>query len=142
MKKNIIFKKTLVCIIIVLFFSAGFASIVSSKINIKKTNEKTMEISSTYLDQNTVAISFHTIEKTSSKKQDIALSIDDAYFVFDMFKELKYKIIFDPMSEETQDLKNEFVEKLGKDNKNSQIFIYQVLEKFLILEKLLFYLVK
>ena len=63
--KEKILRKTLVCVIIVLFIGAGAATGINGKINRNDITEKTLINSSTITDQNMCSLNFHTFDKTA-----------------------------------------------------------------------------
>ena len=78
-----------------------------NKINITSSDEKVE-------NQNNSMLSFHTFDDTGSRQNELTLSDDDAKYIFDVFEELKYKIVYEPKSEETQQLKIRFVDLLDE----------------------------
>jgi hypothetical protein len=63
-------------------------------------------------EQDTSKLTFYTFDRAGTKKIKAELSTDVAKDISELFDELKEKIISDPNSDETQILKNEFVEML------------------------------
>jgi hypothetical protein len=58
------------------------------------------------------SLSFHTFDKTGKKQHSVVLSTDAAKDIYDIQEELKYKIVYEPRSDETKALKIEFVDML------------------------------
>jgi hypothetical protein len=63
-------------------------------------------------EQKTSKLIFYTFDRTGTKKCQADLSIQTAEEISGLFEELKEKITNDPYSDETQELKNGFVEML------------------------------
>jgi hypothetical protein len=107
-KKNL-FKKSLAVGIIVLFIGAGAATGINGKINRNDIDEKTL---STLSNQNVCSLNFHIFDKTEEKQNNVNLPIDVANKIYETLEELKYLIAHEPRSDETQNLKIEFVDLL------------------------------
>jgi len=109
--KNYIFRKGLAVSIILLFVGA---SIVSG-INVNFSDYNGIQTTNVYGDvesKNNTVLTFHTFDDTGTQQHDLTLSDGDAKYIFDVLEELKYKIVYEPRSEETQELKIEFVDLL------------------------------
>ena len=107
---NCLVRKSLVVGIIVLFVGAGVVPGISGKINDLNVDERILNVSSP--STNSSSLTFHTFDKTEEKQCNAVLSTDNADDLYDMFEELKYMIVYEPKSNETQALKIEFVEML------------------------------
>jgi len=111
MNKDIM-SKAVVLGVIFLFIGVGVASSVGSKIAIHNIDEKILDASSTSVNQGTSSLSFHTFDKTNSRQHEVILLLEDTNDIFNMFEELKHKMVYEPRSNETQALKNNFVDLL------------------------------
>ena len=104
--------KTLVVGVIVLFVGVSIVPAITAnisdynKINITSSDEKVE-------NQNNTILSFYTFDNTGTRQNELTLS-DDARYIFDVYEELKYKILYEPKSEETQQLKIRFVDLLDE----------------------------
>ena len=107
-KKNLL-KKILVVGTIVLFIGAGTATGINGKINRLDVDEKTLNNLS---NQNVCSLNFYIFDKTKEKQNNVNLPIDAANKIFETLEELKYMIVYEPRSDETQNLKIEFVDLL------------------------------
>ena len=65
-----------------------------------------------YVVSDTTTLSLHTFDKTGEKQREAILPMDSADEIYDVLEELKYKILYEPMSDETKALKIEFVDLL------------------------------
>jgi hypothetical protein len=106
--KNL-FKKSFVIGIIVLFIGASIAPVISGKINRNDIDEKTLN---TLSNQNICSLNFHIFDKTEKKQNNVNLPTEAANNIYNKLEELKYMIVYKPRSEETQNLKIEFVDLL------------------------------
>jgi len=112
-KKSSLLSKTLVIGIILLFVGVSIVPAITAnisdynKINITSSDEKVE-------NQNNAILSFHTFDDTGTRQNEVTLSDDDAKYIFDVYQELKYKIVYEPKSEETQQLKIRFVDLLDE----------------------------
>ncbi len=107
MKKNQ-FRKTLVLAIVIIFvgvcmtpgiFGRSFKR-ESIKVNLESDN---LELSS---------CTFFTFDKIGSKECNVELEVEVAEDIAGMLEVLKYKIVYEPFSEETRILKSDFVDLL------------------------------
>ena len=106
-----IFEKKLVCVIILLFIGASITPITNA-IN-KNFNDKQINKLSGNVDGgNSSTLSFHTFYNKEERQCNAVLSLNNAEIIYNMLEELKLKITYEPYSEETQTLKNEFVDLL------------------------------
>jgi len=106
MKKNI-FKKNLFFCIIVLFMVCFASPVESFKLNFQSINDKIDN--SPNINQETFSLTFYTFDKTGRKRNTVELSYDTAINIKNVFEELKYKIVYEPNSIETLELKNSFI---------------------------------
>jgi hypothetical protein len=95
-KKYGILNKTLIISISLLFIGAGLLPSISGNNNI----------------QDIVTITFYTFDRTRINNRMVELSKNSVLEITNIFDELKEKITIDPVSSETQALKNDFVETL------------------------------
>jgi hypothetical protein len=107
------YKKGLVLGIVILFIGAcivpGIGGTYGSSKDIEENPVTTIEVS------NSATLSLHTFDKTVEKqKKDVEISTDAANEINSMLEELKQKIVFEPLSDETKALKIEFVDLLDK----------------------------
>ena len=107
--QNKIFCKSLVIGIIILFIGAGVATGISGKINRNDIDEKNLNILS---NQNECLLHFCIFDKTGEKQKNINLPVEVVKNINDKLEELGYMIIYEPRSDETQNLKIEFVDLL------------------------------
>ena len=96
-KKKGIINKTIILGILILFIWTGILP------TIARGNNN---------NQDTIIITFYTFDKTGTKEHKVEVPTEIAEDISIRFEELKYKIIDEPISDETQLLKNEFVETL------------------------------
>jgi len=99
-KKRDLLNKTLVIGISIIFFGAGIIPTISGHNN---------------NNQDTISLTFYTFDMTGTKKCKVELPSVDAEEISNIFEELKNKIINNPYSDETQSLKNDFVEILDNN---------------------------
>ena len=59
-------------------------------------------------------MSFYAFDGTGTRQKEVTLSDDDAKYIFSVYEELKYKIVYEPKSVETQQLKIRFVDLLDE----------------------------
>jgi len=111
--QDLLFRKSLVLGIIILFVGASIAPVIGGKINALEVDEKTLNNSSTNPSQSMSLLTFHTFGETGEKQCDVNLPTEVASDIYDRLEELKYMIVYEPKSKETQALKNEFVEILA-----------------------------
>jgi len=125
MNKNNFFKKTLVFTIIVLFICISIIPSINAFIcnykNEKKsireeTNDVNLNPLNTLEGYDTVSLTFYTFDKTGRKQNTVELSTDSANEIKDLFEELKHKIVFEPKSIETQELKNDFINLIDEND--------------------------
>jgi len=121
MTNNNLIRKCLVIAIIFLFVGVGVFPSISGTITKKSDSEIEKKILNenafsdpllTTGEENSYSFGFHTFDKFGEKQQNVALPKDDADKIIDVLEELKYKIVYEPRSEETKALKNEFVDLL------------------------------
>jgi hypothetical protein len=110
--KEKILRKLLVCGIIILFIGAGAATGINGKINRNDIDEKTLDNSLVIPNQNVCSLKFYTFDKTDEKQNNANLQTEVANNIYTKLEELKYMIVHEPRSDETQNLKNEFVDLL------------------------------
>jgi hypothetical protein len=110
--QDLLFRKSLAIGIIILFIGASIAPVISGKINTLELDEKTLNNSSTNPNEGMSLLTFHTFDKTGEKQIDVNLPIEVANDIYYRLEELKHKIVYEPKSDETKALKNEFVEIL------------------------------
>jgi hypothetical protein len=108
MKNYIIINKTLVIVILFLFLGVTIAPAISG-INLIKNIDK-IEVQDN--SQENTSLTFYTFDKTKSKERCIDLSDDVVEEIMDVIEVLKYKIVNDPLSKETESLKSEFIDIL------------------------------
>jgi len=118
MNRNIFFKKTLVFVIITLFFCVSITPCINAFIYnnkngknniIEETNDVNLNTLNSLEGYDVASLTFYTFDKTGRKQNNIELSSDAAMEIKNVFDELEYKIMYDPKSVETQDLKNSFI---------------------------------
>jgi len=110
--QDVLFRKSLVIGIIILFIGACIVPTINSKISSLDVDEKTPNKLSTNPNQSMSLLTFHTFGKTEEKQCNVNLPAEVANDIYDKFEVLKYMIVHEPKSKETQVLKNEFVEIL------------------------------
>jgi hypothetical protein len=124
MNKKFFFKKTLVITIITLFFCVSIAPCISAFIhkNIdekKSINKQTNDIVSNPLDSllndDTASLTFYTFDKTGRKQNSVELSSETAINIKNVFEELENKIVYEPNSIKTRELKNSFINLLDEN---------------------------
>ena len=113
--KNKNHKKIIVIgIIIILTCSTIIPSISSKKINPEnKTNIKD-EIPN--IEDEIATITLNTFNENGKKENQIELPTNQAKYIFNLFNKLKNKTIEKPNSQETQNLKNQFIELLVEND--------------------------
>ena len=117
MNRNNFFKKTLVFTIITLFISVSITPCINAFLyngrNEEKYGEKINDIILNSLNNanndDTAFLTFYTFDKTGRKENKVELPGDIAFVINDLFEDLEYKIVYDPRSVETQELKNSFI---------------------------------
>jgi len=97
MNKQFMLYKTLVIVIFVLFIGAGFSPVIGSSFN---------------CEQGVSSLTFYTFGRTSTKKCKVELDTIVAEEISDMFEDLKDMLSCDPASDQTFELKNDFVDLL------------------------------
>jgi len=116
-KSNKLYNKAIVIGLFIVFVGMGFLSSV-----VVGTNN----------EQDLSTVTFYTFDRTGTKKCKTDLSTDVAEEIFDLFDEVKDKIISNPYSKETNYLKNDLVEMLEKhgliSGKISKDYAYSLLE--------------
>lgn len=126
MKKNLL-RRSIICGIIILFVGASVLPSISGNIgkissfkdagkeitdDDSRTSGQTSSSLSKITIQDSASLTFYTFDGPGMQKQDVVLPSDDATNVYDMFEELRYEITHHPVCEETQTLKQEFVDML------------------------------
>ena len=111
---NALVRKSLVIGIIILFLVAGIVPGISSKISDRDVNERLLNTPSEIKNQDISSLTFHTFDKTEEKTCNVELPTHTANYIHDILEELKYKIVYEPKSDETKNLKIEFVELLDE----------------------------
>ena len=112
MNRNNFFKKMLVFAIIALFFCVSIIPSINAINygNDKKYDEQTNDINVNSATGGDVAsLTFFTFGKSGRKQNKIDLPSDFAMEIKNVFEELEYKIVYEPKSIETQELKNSFI---------------------------------
>jgi hypothetical protein len=104
--KEGIFKKGLVVGIIILFIGAGIIPIISGSIG--RTNSIKLKVSQS-------SMNCYAYGETWNKESNTVLSPDKINEIYNVFNELKHEIVYDPLSDETQALKIEFVDLLDEN---------------------------
>ena len=107
-------KKGLIAGIIILLFCSAIIPGISSKTSNQDVDEKTNSNKSTDLDQDTTSVTIYAFEETSNKKCNFLISSDDANAIYNKLEELIIEIKNNPLSKETQILKNDFVSLLDE----------------------------
>jgi hypothetical protein len=123
MNRNNFFKKTLVFAIIALFFCISIIPSINAinynHGNEKKYDEQINDININSLNSETgddvAFLTFYTFDKSGRKQNTVELSTDSTIEIKDMFEELKHKIVYDPKSIETQELKNDFISLIDEN---------------------------
>jgi hypothetical protein len=109
MRKDLL-SKTLVMGVVVLFIGACLLPSINGKQYDLPVDEEFPVDSSMVSDSAT--LSFHTFDKTGEKQKDVVIPADAAHEINDMLEELKHKITYESLSDETRALKIEFVDLL------------------------------
>jgi hypothetical protein len=104
--KEGIFKKGLVVGIIILFIGAGVIPIISGSIG--RTSSIKLKVSQS-------SMNCYAYGETWNKESSTVLSPDKINEIYNVFTELKHEIVYDPLSDETQALKIEFVDLLDEN---------------------------
>ena len=99
-------KKSLVVGITVLFIGISIIPGISSK-TINPEEGTLIDESSGNVDFAT--LTFYTLSENGKKENKIDLPLDEAMYIFNLFEDLKNKSIYEPNSQETSVLKNEFI---------------------------------
>ncbi len=107
MKKELS-KRALVIGIIVIFIGVSVSPVIQGS-NLKTDSYK---IRVNNENQDTSFITFHTFDKSGSKKCGVELSYNAVEEISSMFEDLEHKIINEPFSSETKALKSDFVDLL------------------------------
>jgi len=124
MNRNNFFKKALVFAIILSFFNINFTSCTNAVICNDIYEKKSISDQTSYVVLNTLnsvtgddtaSLTFYTFDKTGRKQNYVELSSDIAIEIKNMFDELRYKIIYEPNSIETLELKNSFINLLDEN---------------------------
>ncbi|KYK32008.1 MAG: hypothetical protein AYK22_00165 [Thermoplasmatales archaeon SG8-52-3] len=95
--KNKILLKTFIIVLLVLFVGVAFTPIILGDYNKDIANAN---------------LTFYTFNKTKTNKCEVILPTDTAKNIYNLFEELKSKIVNDFKSDETQLLKKNFIEIL------------------------------
>ena len=123
MNGNNFFKKTLVFAIVALFFCVSIIPSINAinynHGNEKKYDERINDIFSsplnTAINNDVASLTFYTFDKTGRKQNTVELSTASAIEIKDMFEELKHKIVYEPKSIGTQELKNDFISLIDEN---------------------------
>ena len=113
--KNKLYKKGFVFGIVILFIGACVVPGISSKTVNPDSDEIFIDESSTFEDE-FATLTFNTFNENGKKENKIDLPQNKAKYIFNLFEKLKDKTISHPNSQETLDLKNEFIELLEENN--------------------------
>jgi hypothetical protein len=108
-------KKGLVFGIVILFIGACVVPGISSKTANPDSDKVFIDESSTFEDE-FATLTFNTFNENGKKENKIDLPSTQAKYIFNLFEKLKYKTIAEPNSQETLDLKNEFIELLEEND--------------------------
>jgi hypothetical protein len=100
------FRKGLVCVIVVLFIGAGIIPIISGSIG--RTSSIKLKVSPS-------SMNCYAYGETWNEESNTVLSPDKINEIYNVFTELKHEIVYDPLSDETQALKIEFVDLLNEN---------------------------
>ena len=103
MNRNNVFRETLVFFVVVLFFCVSIIPCINA---INYGNEKNNDVAS---------LTFYTFDTSGRKQKTVELSTDSAIEIKDMFEELKHKIVYESKSNETQELKNDFISLIDEN---------------------------
>ena len=104
--KEGIFRKGLVVGIIILFIGASVIPIISGSIG--RTSSIKLKVSQS-------SMNCYAYGETWNKESNTVLSPDKINEIYNVFTELKHEIVYDPLSDETQALKIEFVDLLDEN---------------------------
>jgi hypothetical protein len=104
--KEGIFRKGLIVGIFVIFLGASIIPIISSSIG--RTSSVKLKISSS-------SMNCYAYGETWNKESSTVLSQHKINEIYTVFNELKNEIIYDPLSDETQSLKIEFIDLLDEN---------------------------
>jgi hypothetical protein len=104
--KEGIFKKGLVVGIIILFIGASVIPIISGTIG--RTSSIKLKVSQS-------SMNCYAYGETWNKESNTVLSPDKINEIYNVFTDLKHQIVYDPLSDETQALKIEFVDLLDEN---------------------------
>ena len=115
MEKNIS-NKVFVFVVIIFFIFGAVMPIISSSIEIQKIDYENLNVSSIKESETKSTLTFYTFDKAGRKHNTVELSSDIASEINDLFKELKYKIVYAPTSKETQESKNNFISLIDEYN--------------------------
>ena len=99
MNKPILYYKAFVILILFLLVGAGFNSVVGENFE----NEK--DVSS---------LTFYTFSRTGTKKCKVELKKDIAEDISVMFEDLKNKLTYEPTSDHTFEMRNDFIDLLDE----------------------------
>jgi len=124
MNRNNFFKKTLVFAIIISFFSINFTlctnAVIYNNIYEKKsicdqTCYVVLNPQNSVTSDDTASLTFYTFDEAGKKQNSVELSSNIAIEIKKMFDELRNKIIYEPNSIETWELKNSFINLLDEN---------------------------
>ena len=101
MEKSYFFNKTLAIVILLIFVGAGFSPVIRGDLN----NEKDFS-----------SLTFYTFGRSETNKCKVELPTDIVKEISNMFTDLKNKMIYDPISDQTQKLKDDFANLLAINN--------------------------
>ena len=106
------YKKSIVFAILVVLIGAVAIPSISGIPNIIKDDKENPVI--TLEAANSATISLHTFDETVENQCDAVILEDAAFEIHDILGELRYKITFEPRSDETKELKIRFANLLDK----------------------------
>jgi len=117
MNKNKFFKKTLVLTVIALFFCVNVIPCINAieKNMSEQDSDIVINPLNSMISDYTASLTFYTFDKTGKKQNSAELSSDVALEIKNVFDELNHKIVYEPNSIETQELKNEFINLLDEN---------------------------
>ena len=112
---NKLYKNGFVLGIVILFIGACVVPGISSK-TVNPDSDKIFTNNSSTLEDGFATLTFNTFDENGKNENEIELPVCEAKYIFNLFEELKYKTISEPNSQETLDLKNEFIELMEEYN--------------------------
>jgi len=119
MNRKNFFKKTLIFTIISLFFCIEIIPCINA-VNHNSVNERQISAINPILlkpatNDSVASLTFYTFDKTGRKQNTVELSSLSAIEIKNMFDKLEYKIVYEPKSIETKELKNSFINLLDEN---------------------------